>query len=47
LYDIRDNTDWEEVMIPMELATAIGTDVEGSVSMEGETTRDSKLRVTR
>jgi hypothetical protein len=45
LKEIRDNTDWEQVMVPMELATAIGNNVEGSVSMEGETTSDSRLRV--
>ena len=44
---IRDNTEWEEVMVPMELATAVGTDVDGKVEMEGENTMDSRIRVNR
>jgi hypothetical protein len=47
LNQIRENTEWEDVMIPMELATALGTNLDGSVEMEGESTTDSRIKVTR
>jgi hypothetical protein len=44
---IRDNSEWKDVMVPMELATAVGTDVDGSVEMEGESVMDSRIKLTQ
>jgi hypothetical protein len=47
LNQIRENNNWEDVMVPMELATAVGTELDGSVEMEGESTMDSRIKISR
>ena len=47
LNQIRENNNWEDVMVPMELATAVGSELDGSVEMEGENTMDSRIKVSR
>ena len=45
LNQIRENTDWTEAMAPLELATAIGSEIDGNVEMEGETPGSSRIKL--
>lgn len=45
LNSIRENTDWTETMAPLELATAIGSEIDGKVEVEGETPGSSRIKL--
>ena len=46
LEQIRDNSEWDSTMAPIELATAIGSDSEGRVRLDGEALNNSRIRIS-
>jgi hypothetical protein len=45
LNSIRENSEWTETMASLELATAIGSEIDGNVEVEGETPESSRIRI--